>query len=525
MTIGQRLLSEKKVLMDMITSGEVISTLLEKRLLNPGEDTLDYHTTTQYYSLHQMRALRIVAISSSTASLFAFFVFLYFYLSMHPSRLKFRHVLILILIIYDFLKALSMLVYPILALNVFQPKINKTTVDFLGWFVAMSIEGGDLAILAFAIHTALTIFNPKRRGGLYHWRHYYYVSTVIVPVTLASLAFINGYGYVALDVWCYLPENPNWMRAALSFYPRYVLMAVILVIYCTIYFYVQNQLRKMNKQRQNIHSGNKNSKYKRFLKLFQKKKKIQEERPNDVSKDSLTNQQIINSMDINIQLQEANSEKLKTRYKIISRQMKLIFLYPISYFLIWILPCISYGLRYRYVDLYGFSVTLALVTPLNGVVDCIVFLIREKPWLHTYTKIIRPFGEVELVPKWRYFIKFLPLYELPSELITHYDNVHNETEEHINQFNLQLDDEFLPSKLHNHDISTMFDTELFSVVNNNFDYIRHTTTNNDNEKNNDNNNNNTSSSNNSNDNEKDSVDDDDDGMDFLDFLKRGPAGV
>lgn len=94
-----------------------------------------------------------------------------------------------------------------------------------------------------ALHSALYIFNtgnrsPSGEGGLYPYRHVAFVCWILFPLLMASLAFINDQPYVNAGTYCYLPVRPFWYRLALSWVPRYVIFAIILLVYVAIYIYV-----------------------------------------------------------------------------------------------------------------------------------------------------------------------------------------------------------------------------------------------------------------------------------------------
>ena len=70
----------------------------------------------------------------------------------------------------------------------------------------------------------------------------------------------------------------------------------------------------------------------------------------------------------------------------IRKQLRYLFLYPLVYLLIWLIPLIAHCFKYsKYYAAHPFY-TLSLLTifcrNIMGVVDCVVFCSREKPWLH-----------------------------------------------------------------------------------------------------------------------------------------------
>ncbi|KAG9624652.1 hypothetical protein KCV04_g12481, partial [Aureobasidium melanogenum] len=83
---------------------------------------------------------------------------------------------------------------------------------------------------------------------------------------------------------------------------------------------------------------------------------------------------------------ESADTPLKRRRRAIQRQLRLLFIYPVTYLMIWIIPFVYHSFFYS--DYYAahpipilallanFCVTIA------GTVDCIVFGWREKPWQH-----------------------------------------------------------------------------------------------------------------------------------------------
>jgi G protein-coupled receptor GPR1 len=77
---------------------------------------------------------------------------------------------------------------------------------------------------------------------------------------------------------------------------------------------------------------------------------------------------------------------LKKRRRAIQRQLRLLFIYPVTYLMVWTIPFVYHSFNYS--DKYAahpipilallstFSLTIA------GTVDCVVFGWREKPWQH-----------------------------------------------------------------------------------------------------------------------------------------------
>jgi G protein-coupled receptor GPR1 len=86
------------------------------------------------------------------------------------------------------------------------------------------------------------------RYGLNPYR--YYVNTVIfiLPIVLASLAFINpDGGYAGGGSVCWLPIRPIWYRLGLSWIPRYIVFVVVTYLCVAVYIHVGRQFRQFRK--------------------------------------------------------------------------------------------------------------------------------------------------------------------------------------------------------------------------------------------------------------------------------------
>lgn len=381
---------------------------------------------------------RVLAIASSSTSIVFCLVSLYAFLAIDPRRLVFRHQLIAFLLSFDLLKAIVLLLYPSLALSYDSSYYDETFCQVVGFFTAVAIEGADLAILAFAIHTFLLIFRPSLsikvgnsgfvEGGLFKYRYYVYGLSFVIPSVMASLAYINKSGYDSLICWCYLPRSPTWYRFVLSWVPRYIIVIIIITVYCVIYFHIIREFKvvggmftTMHRQRQ---QGRPNSfqhekpSFLSALKYFcrdmkdrlipqfvlpEAKKPISTEttpsdyiKSNAEDKDEENNTNkpnygvdIENIMD-DPEIQEQNLEQFKQRQKLIAKQMKSIFVYPFAYCFIWLFPfCLSItqvNYEQTHHPIYWLNCVSAFMMPFNGFVDTLVFFYREEPWKYTILK-------------------------------------------------------------------------------------------------------------------------------------------
>ncbi|PIA89451.1 hypothetical protein CB0940_07174 [Cercospora beticola] len=80
------------------------------------------------------------------------------------------------------------------------------------------------------------------------------------------------------------------------------------------------------------------------------------------------------------------SRAMQSRRKAIQRQLRLLFIYPVMYLLLWIFPFINHTLTYSdyYAQhpIFAFSVLNIFCQNIMGFCDVCVFCWREKPWRH-----------------------------------------------------------------------------------------------------------------------------------------------
>lgn len=81
-----------------------------------------------------------------------------------------------------------------------------------------------------------------------------------------------------------------------------------------------------------------------------------------------------------------NEEEANKRGRAILRQVRLLFIYPVVYALFMALPfvnhCFSYSNYYAAHPIYIISALATFCFAFMGAADCLVFSLREKPWLH-----------------------------------------------------------------------------------------------------------------------------------------------
>jgi len=145
----------------------------------------------------------------------------------------------MLLVQADLIKSVWFVIFPIVTYTRGPVASDSTFCQVSGFFFAVGIESSDVAVLLIAVHSAMYIFRPK--SGLYPYRWLAYGAYVLVPILFASLAFLDG-GYKNVGYFCYLPTGTGWARLALSWVPRHILFAIIILTYSCIYVYVRRRI-------------------------------------------------------------------------------------------------------------------------------------------------------------------------------------------------------------------------------------------------------------------------------------------
>ncbi|KAF4339849.1 G coupled receptor [Fusarium beomiforme] len=197
---------------------------------------------------HQTYVIHVATLTAASMSILATIITSFWFFRMRRS---FRHDLIMLLIYSDMFKSFWLLLFPAVELVAGKIETTETFCQVSGFFLSLSVEASDVSVALIAVHTALYIFRGEQ--GLYPFRKAAYALATIIPVVMASLAFIESPGYVNTGQFCYLPFNPMWKRLALSWIPRYLAFAVILFLCVGVYVYVRVLVSRFG-------SGNESSK-------------------------------------------------------------------------------------------------------------------------------------------------------------------------------------------------------------------------------------------------------------------------
>lgn len=363
------------------------------------------------------------------------------------DRNEFRYHLTIALIIIDLLKAIILITYPIRYFNADttnpQEQFPDIIVfcDVIGFLTVATIQSSDFAVLALAIHTALLIFgnsssagssnknnnhnNAKhnsigsgddRDKGLHRYRYYIYsVFFVILPLAIASIGMVNNAGYTYFISWCYLVIEPMWYSLLLSWIPRLLIMVLISIIYVSIFIQMKMRMYHVSQAIQRASNYNDDTcSSTTELTLWQSIKVVFRSSQRSIQRRRRLRRRILTALSylpglgslnpvlrepsdpegsginhasaIPPTIQELNQEYIQNynhkRHKI-ERQVNSIFIYPLTYVLLYIFPliqqCLYYtsGVASTTEPVYWLALIAAWMKPFNCFVDTCVFVIRE----------------------------------------------------------------------------------------------------------------------------------------------------
>ncbi|KAJ8102668.1 G protein-coupled glucose receptor regulating Gpa2-domain-containing protein [Lipomyces tetrasporus] len=225
-----------------------------------------YSNTDYMYKDRDRRGIRIISFATSALSIIS--CLLAFFWLHRLQRRVFRHTLIVLLIFFDFLRAIILFWYPIRLWYTGEDSIGPHACQADGFFAALSVEASDFGVLVIAVHTLMFIMYPQvgsssayKYGGLYRYRRIVYILWAAFAILFASLPFVKAssvpdnpitthdtasLGYIQLLTWCYLPVQPIWYRLVLAWIPRYLVLISICIIYVRLYIYVRKILRAVD---------------------------------------------------------------------------------------------------------------------------------------------------------------------------------------------------------------------------------------------------------------------------------------
>lgn len=382
--------------------------LLSKRLV-----TTEYNQAMQIPGLYSVFshgmaiALRILSVVVGVISVICSIINLYLLSCLHKNFVVFRHDFLRWLFWFDLSKDFILTVFPLLTLITEYTYNWSPFYNIVGFITNLTMVGADFMVFFLSLHFVLLIFKPslnkvdhrrnKVEGGLFRYKIYVFAFSVAFSTLCSALVFINfnknnNYlpneseitevknndgsfvvdhtskmgGYKPFATIVGLPVYPIFYSLFLNWLWRYCIMICIIVFYAMIYV-----------------------KYTRESKINQKKiKNLQQNCSDNAGRMSFNRQQIEDiTKDFNVLLYDEFSK----RNQAFKKQLYQLFLYPICYFVLWIAPFIESIEQPIYEVNHGPLVPISIIStfchPANGIFDFIIFMTREKPFHHYWTKV------------------------------------------------------------------------------------------------------------------------------------------
>ncbi|KIJ37268.1 hypothetical protein M422DRAFT_781835 [Sphaerobolus stellatus SS14] len=167
-----------------------------------------------------------------------------------PMKRHFRHVLILNLAAADCLNGLDNSVsgfYILLKRRSISPGHLCTASGFIG---QLTVQGSDCAILAIALITVSTITsknNINTVASCWSAKVILYVTAAIWALPVFTSVFALGMQWYspATGSWCWLVENPKYIRYVLTHGWRFLFIAIEIGLYTYLHFYLSKHYRNL----------------------------------------------------------------------------------------------------------------------------------------------------------------------------------------------------------------------------------------------------------------------------------------
>ncbi|TFK33377.1 G protein-coupled glucose receptor regulating Gpa2-domain-containing protein [Crucibulum laeve] len=164
----------------------------------------------------------------------------------------FRHILIINLATSDFLNALDISASGFWIVVRGQGLQEGPLCVANGFIGQLTVQGTDCAILAIALVTVYTITRHNTVGPVNaSWNRSTIIRVTfaiwILPITTSCIALGMKWYEPASGSWCYIIDNPRYLRYLLTHGWRFLFFSVDIGLYTYLYLYLRNHYRKLSK--------------------------------------------------------------------------------------------------------------------------------------------------------------------------------------------------------------------------------------------------------------------------------------
>ncbi|KAL4258689.1 Glucose receptor Git3 N-terminal domain-containing protein [Pleurotus pulmonarius] len=167
-----------------------------------------------------------------------------------PLRRHFRHVLILNLAVADFINSVNNSASGSQIL-IKKRELSPGPACVLNGFIGqISVQAADCAILAIAVVTVYTITKTSHSrlvSGEWEWPMIMGVTGAIwlLPFTTSFLALGKHWYAPVSGNWCWLVDNPVYLRYVLTHGWRYLFMLLELILYTYLHIFLRRHFRRL----------------------------------------------------------------------------------------------------------------------------------------------------------------------------------------------------------------------------------------------------------------------------------------
>jgi G protein-coupled glucose receptor regulating Gpa2 C-term/G protein-coupled glucose receptor regulating Gpa2 len=194
------------------------------------------------------------------------------------------------------------------------------------------------------------------------------------------LAFVNPEAaYVFQVLSCQLPSLPIWYRLGLALIPRYIIGCIIAGLATAVYLHVWIKFKSFT----TTYDSNQLLSRASFGENYTN-------RTGEAKNSTVVLSNAAQSVEVEVNALSLMSTRERAAYTVagtrqaLQKQLRLIFIYPIVYLVIWIPPLCFSIMQYTDKDAHNSTIALPFIATLCatfiGLIDCSIFLWREKPW-------------------------------------------------------------------------------------------------------------------------------------------------
>lgn len=188
-------------------------------------------------------------VCSSLSAVATGAVILLWAFSSHDDKHSFRYALVMNLTVAEFINSFNNTISGSIVVSTQKWLKLGMSCNMNGWIGQISVQAADFSVLAIAVVTLLTVnFNrwimhcsttEQRLICLFVW---------VMPFFTASLALVMNKIEPVTGNWCWIAQDPPYLRYALGHGWRFAIFLAVIGIYVAVFFSVRRRLSKRNQE-------------------------------------------------------------------------------------------------------------------------------------------------------------------------------------------------------------------------------------------------------------------------------------